>query len=86
MKMGYLAHNEWKEDDDNRSGGKIGLATWRFKGIKRTAVSCPFEYQHIFCKFFFKFPYDVILKFFTEKFHEQWFALHPGMKIPLFFP
>jgi hypothetical protein len=28
MKMGYLAHNEWKEDDDNRSGGKIGLATW----------------------------------------------------------
>jgi hypothetical protein len=23
---------------------------------------------------------------FTEKIHGQWFALHPGMKIPLFFP
>ncbi|KAF6511829.1 hypothetical protein GS8_861 [Geobacillus stearothermophilus] len=22
----------------------------------------------------------------TEKIHGQWFALHPGMKIPLFFP
>jgi hypothetical protein len=28
---------------------------------------------------------EILLKF-TEKFHGQRFALHPGMKIPLFFP
>lgn len=34
--------NEGKTED-KRSGGKIGLATCRFKGIKRTAANCPFR-------------------------------------------
>ncbi|KZE93615.1 hypothetical protein AVP43_02811 [Geobacillus stearothermophilus] len=32
------------------------------------------------------FCYLVYALIYPEKIHGQWFALHPGMKIPLFFP